>query len=212
MSEARALRDTDRLRWAAPGSRHDVTIAIARTILPISIGVLGAFLLIAPLTMGGDVSFVLDKNKVEVARERMRLQAAEYRGQDDKGQAFALSAGSAVQKSSAEPIVEISKLAAQIQLSDGPARLQSDTGRYDIDQQQVTMPGAIEFNAAGGYDMSTSNATVDLKSRTMASNGPATGTVPQGTFSADRMRADLSTHNVVLDGNARLHIRARSTR
>ena len=68
--------------WAAPGSRHDRVVGLARIGLPTAIGVLTAFLVMAPLTAGGDVSFVLDKNKVEVAQERMKLQAAQYRGQD----------------------------------------------------------------------------------------------------------------------------------
>ena len=71
---------------------------IARIALPTAIGVLAAFLVMAPLTAAGDVSFVLDKNKVEVAQERMKLEAAQYRGQDQNGQAFTLDAASAVQR------------------------------------------------------------------------------------------------------------------
>ncbi|RZM17607.1 MAG: LPS export ABC transporter periplasmic protein LptC, partial [Sphingomonas sp.] len=84
MRQARSPRQV----WAAPGSRHDRVVGLARLGLPTAIGVLTAFLVMAPLTAGGDVSFVLDKNKVEVAQERMKLQAAQYRGQDSKGQAF----------------------------------------------------------------------------------------------------------------------------
>src|SRR3546814_2549031 len=56
-------------------------------------GVLTAFLAIAPFTHRSEVSFVLDKNKVEVARERMRVTEALYRGEDSKGQPFSLRAG-----------------------------------------------------------------------------------------------------------------------
>ena len=90
MSELGARMRTARQVWAAPGSRHDRLITVARILLPGAIGVLAAFLVTAPLTAGGDVSFVLDKNKVEVAKERMRLQSALYRGQDTKGQPFQL--------------------------------------------------------------------------------------------------------------------------
>lgn len=203
---------TARQRWAMPGSGHDMIIGVARVVLPVSIGVLTAFLLAAPLTMGGEVSFVLDKKKVEVAQERMRLQAALYRGQDDKGQPFAISAGSAVQKSSAEPIVQLRLLAAEILLADGPAKLHSDTGRYNIDTQQVSMDGPIQFNAAGGYNLATSNATLDLKSRNLVSRGAVSGRVPQGSFSASGMRADLAEHRVLLDGNVRLRIPPRRAR
>ncbi|MFM9828838.1 MAG: LPS export ABC transporter periplasmic protein LptC [Sphingomonas sp.] len=212
MSEVAAPLRTARQHWAAPGSGHDRIVAVARAALPMSIGVLGAFLVAAPLTMGGDVSFVLDKNKVAVATERMRLQTALYRGQDDKGQPFSLSAGSAVQKSSSEPIVQLQQLAAQILLADGPARLKSDAGRYNMESQQVTSDGPVNFVASNGYDLTASNATVDLKTRTMHSDGSVAGKGPQGTFSADRMQADLETHQVTLDGNVRLRIVPRRAR
>ena len=65
-----------REKWAAPGSRHDRLVAVMRVVLPTAIGILSAFLVMAPLTAAGDVSFVLDKNKVEVATERLKIQAA----------------------------------------------------------------------------------------------------------------------------------------
>ena len=206
MSEiARKVR-SERQLWAAPGSRHDRIIGITHWLLPVAIGVLAAFLVMAPLTMGGDVSFVLDKNKVEVAKERMKLQSARYRGADGKGQPFQLTAGSAIQRSSAEPIVQLDRLAAQIQLEDGPAALTANTGRYDMDSEQVKIDGPIAFRAAGGYTLDTRDATVDLKTRRMQSGGAVDGKVPQGTFRADRLRADLEQRTVTLDGNARLRI------
>ena len=213
MSEAAATFRTARQIWASPGSSHDRIIGALRIALPVSIGILAAFLVMAPLTTAGDVSFLLDKNKVEVARERLRIQAATYRGQDGKGQPFALTAGSAVQKSSAEPIVQLEKLAARIQLADGPAHFVAKHGHYDMSSQQVTIDGPVRFNAPGGYQLDTHDATVDLKTRRMRSGGNlVTGTVPQGTFSASRLNADLETHVVTLDGNARLRIAPRRAR
>ena len=174
--------------------------------LPVAIGILAAFLVMAPLTAAGDVSFVLDKNKVEVAKERMKLQSATYRGQDAKGQAFALNAGSAVQQSSAVPIVQIQRLAADIRLSDGPATIRADTGRYDMDSEKVNVIGPVAVRAANGYRLDTSDATIDLKQRRLQSTGAVTGNVPQGNFSANAMTADLEGRTVTLNGNARLRI------
>jgi len=192
--------------WAAPGSRHDRVVGLARIGLPTAIGVLTAFLVMAPLTAGGDVSFVLDKNKVEVAQERMKLQAAQYRGQDSKGQAFSLDAGSAIQKSSAEPVVDMTRLSALLQLSDGPATVKANTGRYDMDTEKVRLDGPLNVTAPSGYDLRTTNATLDLRARTMESGSAVTGTVPQGRFSANKLHADLEGRTVRLDGNARLRI------
>ena len=206
MSEIARRERSKRQRWAAPGSRHDRVIALAQALLPMAIGVLAAFLVMAPLFMRGDSSFVLDKNKVEVAKERMRIQAARYSGEDAKGQPFALTAGSAVQRSSSEAVVQLNELAAEIELQDGPARLAADRGRYDIAREQVRVDGPIAFRAADGYRLDTRDAVVDLKTRRMQSGGAVDGATPQGVFSGDRMSADLESRTVRLEGNARLRI------
>ena len=174
--------------------------------MPSAIGVLTAFLVMAPIYSSSEVSFVLDKKKVEVARERMKIQAAQYRGVDDKGQPFVLDAGSAIQRSSAEPVVQLNKLAASIRLSDGPATVSANSGRYDMSTEQVKLDGPLDFKSAGGYDLRTHDATIDLQQRTLVSGGAVTGQVPQGQFSANRMRADLENRTVRLEGNARLRI------
>lgn len=209
MSDVALRVRSERQRWAQPGGRHDRVVTAANRALPVSIGVLFAFLVMAPLTMGGDASFVLDKNRVEVAKERMKLQEARYRGTDAKGQPFELDAGSAVQKSSAEPVVRIADMAAAIRLSDGPATLTAPTARYDMDSERVGVDGPIKVRGPNNYTLDTDNAVVDLKSRRLQSTGAARGTVRQGTFRGDRMSADLEARTVTLDGNARLRFNPR---
>lgn len=212
MSEiARRVR-TERQRWAAPGSSHDRLIATARIVLPIGIGVLAAFLVMAPLTNTGEASFVLDKNKVEVAKERLKIQAAQYKGEDQKGQRFDLTARSAIQHSSAEPIVQLTDLAARVQLSDGPANVRADSGVYDMDSEKVKLNGPLDFTGPRGYDLKTHDATVDLKTRQIQSGGAVTGTTSQGTFAANALHADMENRTVTLDGNARLRIVPRRTK
>ncbi|MEG3176444.1 LPS export ABC transporter periplasmic protein LptC [Sphingomonas sp. RB3P16] len=211
MSDARAIRNARHV-WAAPGSSHDRVVALLRVVLPVLIGVLAAFVVVLPLYAGGDVSFLLDKKKVEVAKERLRVQSASYKGEDDKGQPFALTAGSAVQKSSAEPIVKLEKLTAEIGLKDGPANIVAQHGHYDMDKQQVTVDGPVRVDSSGGYHLVTQDSTLDLKTKTLKSGGAVTGSVPQGTFSGNQLNADLENHIVRLDGNARLRIVPRKTR
>ena len=197
---------TARQQWALPGGNHDRVIRLLSFLLPVLVGVLAAFLVMAPLYSGGDVSFVLDKNKVEVAKERLKIQAARYRGQDAKGQPFALDAASAVQRTSAEPVVQLNQLDAALQLSDGPARLHADRGRYDMDREQLQVVGPIHFTGPDGYRLDTHDATADLKARTLRSGGAVTGAARQGRFSANQLSADLDGRVVRLDGNARLRI------
>ena len=129
---AQADRDrTRRQHWAAPGGSHDRLVGFLKAAMPAAVGVLAAFLAAAPFTRRAEVSFVLDKQKVAVASERMRVAEALYRGEDSKGQPFSLRAGSAVQKTSKDPVVQLNDLSARILLDDGPALLQAQRGRYD---------------------------------------------------------------------------------
>lgn len=192
--------------WAAPGSSHDRVIRPLKRFLPVAIGVLAAFLATAPFTHQGEVSFVLDKNRVEVARERMRVTEALYRGEDSKGQPFSIRAGSAVQKSSREPVVRLQDLSARILMKDGPAVLTAQRGIYDMDEEEVMVEGPVQFQSAGGYRLTTRDVGVDLQDRTLASRGRVDGRMPIGTFSADQLRADLNERTVTLQGNARLRI------
>ncbi|WP_447728067.1 LPS export ABC transporter periplasmic protein LptC [Sphingomonas koreensis] len=206
MSEIALQERSRRKHWARPGGSHDHIVRTLLLILPAGIGVLGAFLVMAPLFMGGDVSFVLDKNKVDVASERLRIQSARYRGADAKGQPFVLTAGSAIQKSSAEPVVQLNNLAAGIRLTDGPAEVRAERGRYDMETEQVAIDGPIAFRSSDGYQLDTRDSTIDLKTRKLTGTGRIDGRTPLGSFSGDSMTADLDKRTVRIEGNARLRI------
>ncbi|WP_242129686.1 LPS export ABC transporter periplasmic protein LptC [Sphingobium sp. Sx8-8] len=203
--QADQQRDVRRL-WARPGGSHDRLVRLLKNWLPVGVGVLAALLATAPFTGGDKVSFVLDKNKVEVAKERMRVTEALYRGEDSKGQPFSLRAGSAVQKSSREPIVDLNDMQARILLSDGQALLRAQKGRYDMDTERVAIDGPVQFQSEGGYRLTTRDVGVDLKSRRMQSAGRVDGRIPIGTFSGDHLEADLTARTVTLNGRASLRI------
>ncbi len=192
---------------AAPGSKRDSVIKVLSVALPSAIGALVAFLVLAPLTNSGEVSFLLDKNKVEIAKDRLRVSNAEYRGEDSSGRAFSLKAGSAVQRTSLVPVVEMDDLVAQIMLSTGLATLTARNGAYDMDEETVMVDGPVEFDGPDGYRIETSDVNIDLKARQMESRGEVSGQVPSGTFRADKLRADLGKREVVLQGNARFRMR-----
>lgn len=175
-------------------------------VLPSAIGALAAVLLIVPLLARSEVSFVLDKDKVALAKERMRVGEALYRGQDDKGQVFTLHAGSGVQQTSKIPVIQMNDLSARMLLDDGPAILTTDHANYNMTTENIRVPGKVTFKSQGGYNLETSGVGVDMRTRTMASDTPVNGKMPLGTFRGDRMHADLNGRVVRLDGRARLHI------
>ncbi len=203
--QADLIRDRRR-HFAAPGGSHDRLIQFLAKALPGAVGVIAAVMILAPLSPRGEISFLLDRNKVAVTQERLRVADALYRGEDDKGRAFSVSAGSAVQVSAAEPQVRMDRLEARILLTDGPAELSATGGVYDFKAEQVSASGPVIFTAADGYRMTTSNVSIDLNSRTVIGAGGVSGAIPAGTFSANRIIADLGERSITLDGNARLQM------
>jgi lipopolysaccharide export system protein LptC len=205
MSAQADLERNYRQRWALPGGRHDRLIRAMRVVLPSIIGLLVAILAFSPFTGQQELSFVLDKDEVNLSRERLRVVEALYRGEDSKGRPFSLRAGSAVQKTSAQPILDMTSLSGRISLQDGPASIIAQRGSYDLGKEtmRVTGPLAVE---SPGYDMVASNVELSLKDRTMQSFGPVSGRTKVGTFHAGRLRADLDTRIIRLDGGVRLRI------
>jgi lipopolysaccharide export system protein LptC len=206
MAESGTQRRVVKQRWAEPGSGHDLIVRWTKIALPSAVGVFIAVLALAPLDKKGDVSFILDKKKVQSAPERMRVEAAQYTGTDDKGQQFFMTANRAIQRSSDTPLVDIRGMFARLNIEQGPMLIAANQGRYNIDTQRVAVDGPVKVAGANGFKLNTSNVVVDLKQRQLASQGPAQGAMRLGQFRANRIHADLSNRTVVLDGGARLKI------
>ncbi|HWH18510.1 MAG TPA: LPS export ABC transporter periplasmic protein LptC [Allosphingosinicella sp.] len=201
MSELAVRERVVKQSWAAPGGYHDRLIRFLKIALPLLIGLLTAYLALAPLQKTQEISFLLDKNKVEVAKERMRVSSARYQGLDDRGRPFTIAADSAVQATSSRPIVDINGMTARILLPDGPATLRANRGRYDIERETVNVIGPILFTAADGYRLLTRDVAANLNDRTLASGNRVDGRMPLGTFSADRLFAELPARRLLLTGN-----------
>jgi lipopolysaccharide export system protein LptC len=192
MSEAAVKERVRRQGWAAPEGAHDKLVQTLKIGLPATIGLLTAYLAMAPLAKGPEISFILDKNKVELTQERLRVDRANYRGQDDKGRAFLLSAQSAFQASADEPLVRIGDVRAEIVLDTGPAMLMAPQARYDFEEQTVLMGGPVRFRDAQGYRLDAGVALLNLQTQVLVTNRPATLIAPDGR----RVEARSATVNL----------------
>ena len=206
MSEAAARKSAVKRHWAEPGSRHDRLVRLAKLGLPVLVLGLVVILAISPFDQRNDVSFILDKKGVDKATERMRIEQARYAGEDDKGNKFIITADRAIQQRSDVPVVMIEGMMARLGLAQGPLLIAADRGNYDLDTQMVQVTGPVRVAGADGYRLETSNVRVDMKQRTLQSQGRVTGAMKLGQFEAGQMHADLGTRTVVLDGGVRLKI------
>jgi lipopolysaccharide export system protein LptC len=206
MSESAERERRTLQRWARAGGTHDKIVRLLQLALPALTGALAAIMLFAPFSERGELSFLLAKDGIAVTPQRLRVDAAVYRGRDNRGRPFVVSAGEAIQRSAADPIIRVSDLAAQIDLTGGPARIAAPTANYDPASDQIAVAGPISLSTSDGFAMTVSDVTVDLRDRTMASAAPVNGRLPIGSFSANSIRADIEARRVWLRGNVRTRL------
>lgn len=185
---------------------------VLKWLLPSAAFALGMTILVWPLLSAQEFSFLLAKDQVAVAKERLRVNRAEYRGKTAAGEAFAISAGSAVQRSSTEPVVVLTALAARLEGKDGPATVEAPSGRYFIDEDRLEVAGPVKLRSDGGYVVDADTVAIDLKRRTVKTDAPVSGRLPMGTFRSNSMTGDLAGKRVSLVGKVHLRINQRGGR
>ena len=195
---------------ARPGSRHDRVMALLKWLLPaLALAVL-ATIIIWPLTKVSEFSFLLAKDNVGVAAERLRIDNAVYRGETEKGEAFTISTVGAVQRSSAVAIVELARLKATLLMAEGPAVVTAPSGRYFIETDKLQVAGPVRLDSAAGYTLDSDTVDIDLNTRQVTTDKPVTGTLPIGSFSAGSLRGDIQGRQLIMTGGAHLRIRGRT--
>ncbi len=197
---------TSRQRAALPGSPYDRLVSVVKILLPVAALAVFAACLIWPLTARQEFSFILSKDRVAEANERLRVSRAKYRGEDSKGQAFEITAASAVQKSSDVPIVELRDIAATLNATDGPVHATAQAGRYDMEHDRITAEGPVNIDSADGSLIRTRDVSLDMASRVVTGDQGVSGKLRLGTFRAERLRADVTGRVVKLEGRVHLHI------
>ncbi len=203
---------TRRQRAALPGSGRDTLFGLLKWLLPALAFIVLAAIVIWPLAKVQEFSFLLDKQKVAMAQERLRVDKAVYRGETAKGEAFNISAAGAVQRSSAVPIVELKRLTARLAMADGPATVVAPSGRYFLDADRLQINGPVRLDSANGYSLDSSTVDIDLNSRKVSTVAPVSGEMPIGHFNAARMSGDIQGRRLVLDGGVHLQIHGRRGR
>jgi lipopolysaccharide export system protein LptC len=199
------IRDKRRA-LALPGCRRERVMGAVGRILPGMAGAVVALMVVTPLFPHNSVSFLLDRNKVAVTENRLQVRNAAYRGMDEKGRAFELSADNAVQKSARDAHVRMNNLVGTMAMSDGPARIEAASGSFDLTRDQLTVPGDVHFQQTGGYDIRARQVLYDVRHNTIQSEGAVQGLIPAGAFTAGRMSANLDAHTVRLEGRAHLRM------
>lgn len=200
-----ALQEQSRRRQSLmPGAPRDSWVSGAKTMLPIASGLLLAVMVALPLISRQEFSFMLSKDSSAKADERMQVQEASYRGETLAGEPFTIRAGSALQKTSAIPVILLKDLSAEIERKDGLAKVTAPAGEFLTDENRVLIDGPVRAHSESGYRLEGRKIMVDLNANRVVSNEAVAGELPAGVFRANSFLADLKGERVVLEGGASL--------
>lgn len=198
------------MRGPKVGGRYDQFVKVMRVALPGASVALLLAIVVWPMVSGQEMSFVLSKDRVEVSPERLRMEAPRYRGTDSQGRPFEISASRAVQQTSATPVVELTDVAARMEMATDTVQVEAERGSYDLEQEQLKVSGPLVMTTGRGYRITTRDAIVDLPDRIAYGSEGVEGNGPLGTFTARRFRADIDKETVVFEGRTHMRITPRS--
>jgi lipopolysaccharide export system protein LptC len=206
MSELADRQREARRRSMLPGGPRDALISAAKWVLPAASAILLVILIILPLSATQEFSFLLSKDSAAKAGERMRIEAATYRGETERGEPFEIVAKTGVQKTSAVPVVRLTGLSARLEQQEGPATVTAPVGEFFIEENRLVVDGPVVARSASGYSLDGAAIEVSIAENRVTTTQPVSGTLPMGTFRADSFTADIQGRKVQLAGGVKLRI------
>lgn len=125
-----------------------------------------------------------------------RMSNPRLQGLDKNEQPYTVTADMAEQQENGK--VLLTKLQADLALSNGSwLAFIADTGIYDSDSNILILPQSVQVFHNTGYDMRTSNVTLNLKTSEASSDEQVDGQGPLGKLNAAGFRVDSGANNIL---------------
>ena len=164
---ARHSRRVRRLKWVLPAAGAVIVLGIAGTMV------------ISSLTPGFDVG------SLSLSSDGIVMDNPHISGHDGNNRSYEVTADRAVQSITDPKKVKLENINATIKLGDGTwAAFKAGTGRFDGNQEQLTLEGGIAVESNDGYRATLKAADVDLRGGVVASDSPIEFTSDQATIRA----------------------------
>ncbi|MBL8838169.1 MAG: LPS export ABC transporter periplasmic protein LptC [Alphaproteobacteria bacterium] len=130
-----------------------------------------------------------------------------FRGIDDQGQPFSLSADFAIPSTRNPNVTDLVQPKGDITRNDGSwVALSAERGAYDRRDRVLDLGGHVSIFHDQGYEMVTSQMRVDMPSGVAVGNEPVFGQGPDTEFQGAGFRLEERGARVVLTGDSRVVI------
>jgi lipopolysaccharide export system protein LptC len=195
-----------RMRAYAQAQRHSARVRLFRRAIPIGAAIaIGAVLAIAifdPFGRIGGLSLgPLSLSGTKITMENPRLTG--YRGRDLRP--YEVTAIAAMQDIRKPNVIELKDMRARLATDDsgGTARLESATGVFDTQKEQLELKQDIRVTTDTGHEARLLSASVDFKAGTVVSREPVTVKLTNGLVEADQLEISDNGKIIAFVGRVR---------
>jgi lipopolysaccharide export system protein LptC len=166
-------------------ARRNRLVTISKALLPIiAVGILIALALAPSMKAGPGADRITYKLQSTTSGATSAMQGAQYRGVDQQGQPFTLTANTANQRGAND--ISLAQPQGDITLTSGAwLLLKSETGLFNQKLQTLGLHGNVTLYRNDGTTMTSPDAKIDLKQGSATSASPVDAAGPFGTLHAD---------------------------
>jgi lipopolysaccharide export system protein LptC len=185
-------------------ARRRIMLGLVRRALPLT-----ACLLLAAVVLWPEINSTEDRVRVQinlasqVAPEAMRVVRPRFRGLDEQGRPYNVTADVASQAGASTDILDLVEPKADILQGDGSwVMLESNTGRYDRTQHRLDLTGRVTLWHDNGTLLETERATILTQEGAASGDAPVAAQGPFGTLVSEGFHLTDRGQVVVFTGHA----------
>lgn len=184
-------------------ARRRLAVRAAKLLLPaFALGLLSAIAFWPELDGHGDGGRVSFRRTIEPRPEALRVTSPRYRGIDEEGRPYTITAAVG-QQVGAEEIMDLTEPRGDITLSDGAwVFIRADTGRYDKAAQRLWLKGNVTIYHDDGTMLLTPSALVRLDAGAAEGDEAVAAQGGFGTLTSEGFRLIDRGAVVIFTGNA----------
>ncbi len=181
-------------------------IALLKKIMPIFTVIVFVALVLWPVLNSKEGSFTLAIDRLDERDENAKLVKPRYVGIDKNNNPVNISAEMAFRKSNDDKDYYLKNLIADMKMSNGSGiEIQATNGMLDAKAQEVTLDGSVTITTENDFNLKTAQTLFLINEKVATGEDGVNGTIPFGTFSADKFHVDVDQEIIRLKNNVILH-------
>ncbi len=193
-------------RFAA-ARRHSNFVRFMRRGLPVAMGISIVALVIVPLLNPLRNLPGLSIGPVKLSGSKVTMELPKLTGFRKDAKPYEVTATSALQDIRKPNVIELVEMKARLQLeSDGWANLDSKSGVFDTQKEQLKLTGDVRLKTDTGYDARLKSADIDFKAGTVISREPVKVSINNGSTTVDADQLDVTDNGKVMVFSGRVTV------